>query len=66
MRMNVVRDKSGELIGTYEAGEIRTAEGTIEVSPEVDEGVEIVELSVHRHETFDIDSFHEGLTKRSK
>jgi hypothetical protein len=66
MKIHVVRDKSGDVIGTYEAGEIQATSGTVEVSPVLEEGQNVESIEIMRHETFDVDALHKSLTRRKK
>jgi len=62
--MHVVRDQSGEVIGTFEPGEMQTTSGTVEVSPDLEDGQEIEAIEIMRHEAFDTDALHERLTRK--
>jgi hypothetical protein len=66
MRMNVIRTKSGDVVGTYEAGEVETTSGTAEISPELDDGQEIESIEIPTHETFDVDALHRKLAESTK
>ncbi len=66
MRMDVVRDKNGQAIGTFEADEIQTPEGLVAVEPELEEGQELETIEVRRSETFDLDGFYKRLGRRRR
>jgi hypothetical protein len=66
MKMNIIRDKSGNVVGTYAAGEAQTTSGTVEISPELGDGQMIETIEILTHETFDVDALHKKLGKRTK
>lgn len=66
MKMHIVRDKSGDVIGTYVGGEIQATSGTVEVSPVLEDGQNVESIEIMRHDTFDVDALHKSLTRRKK
>lgn len=64
MKMHVLRGRDGQVIGTAEADEVRTPEGTVEVEPELEDGQNIETVELRRSETFDLDALHKRFTQK--
>jgi autonomous glycyl radical cofactor GrcA len=58
MRIHIVRNRQGEIVGTCEAGEVQTTSGTVEVEPELEDGQRIETVELLRRETFDLEALH--------
>lgn len=64
MRMNVVRDKRGTVIGTFQADEVQATSGTVAVSPELKGGLDIESIEVTEPLTYDVDALHKSLKRK--
>jgi hypothetical protein len=58
MRMHIVRDRQGRVVGTCEASEVQTPAGTVAVEPLLDEGQRLETVELLRQETFDLEALH--------
>ncbi len=58
MRLHIVRDKKGRIVGTCEAGEVQAAAGTVAVEPLLEEGQRMETVELLRQETFDLEVLH--------
>ena len=58
MRIHIVRDKKGKIVGTCEAGEVQTVAGNVAVEPLLEEGQRLETVELLRQETFDLEALH--------
>jgi hypothetical protein len=58
MRIHIVRDRKGKILGTCEAGAVQTPAGTVEVEPMLEEGQRIETVDLLHQETFDLEALH--------
>jgi hypothetical protein len=66
MEMHITRGRDGQVIGTVEAGEIQTAEGTVELEPVLEDGQAIETIELRRSETIDLDALYKRLARKKK
>ena len=66
MKFFVLRDESGKVVGSAEAGGIQAAEGIVEVEPLAQEGQKVETVELVGHGTFEVAELHERLLRSDK